>query len=406
MMLALLLVPIALQGAAMVADEGVFHRRRGLPRWERIGHPLDTLTIAACLGWLVAAPPGRGALTVYVVLAIFSTLFVTKDEPVHARLCGGSEQWLHAVLFVLHPIVLAAAGLVWWSGEHPAVLAGQLVATLAFGIYQVVYWNVVRPAAGTVPVAVDNAWYDTLGERWYAAEDTPIALLRAEARHRNPWIAELIGERPREVLDVGCGAGFLANYLAACGHRVTGLDTSGEALAIARRHDRTHRVDYLAGDACALPFPDASFDAVCAMDLLEHVAEPHRVVAEAARVLRPGGRFFFHTFNRTWQAHLIVIKGVEWFVKNTPRDLHVIALFRTPEEVTEMCHRAALEPVAMRGSRPRFRWPLWRMLITGKVGPDFAFTFTPSTKLGYTGYARKHRVATAAPHSAIRTTDS
>jgi 2-polyprenyl-6-hydroxyphenyl methylase/3-demethylubiquinone-9 3-methyltransferase len=113
------------------------------------------------------------------------------------------------------------------------------------------------------------------------------------------------------------------------------------------------------------------------------------VIDEAARVLRPGGLVFFHTFNRTWQAHLIVIKGVEWFVRNTPKDLHVIDLFRAPDEVAAMCRRAGLEPVVLRGSRPRLRWPLLRMLVTGKIGDDFAFTFTRSTKLGYTGYARK-----------------
>ena len=48
-----------------------------------------------------------------------------------------------------------------------------------------------------------------------------------------------------------------------------------------------------------------------------------------------------------------------------------------------------LELVELRGSRPRFRWPLWRMLFTGNVGDDFAFTFTRSTKLGFTGVARK-----------------
>jgi 2-polyprenyl-6-hydroxyphenyl methylase/3-demethylubiquinone-9 3-methyltransferase len=101
-----------------------------------------------------------------------------------------------------------------------------------------------------------------------------------------------------------------------------------------------------------------------------------------------------------------VIKGVEWFVRNTPKDLHVIGLFRTPDEVARMCRRVALEPTALHGSRPRLGWPLWRMLLTGKVGPDFAFTFTRSIKLGYTGYASKHRVATAPPHAAVRTTDS
>jgi 2-polyprenyl-6-hydroxyphenyl methylase/3-demethylubiquinone-9 3-methyltransferase len=402
-------VPIAVQALAMVVDEGYFHRRRGLPRWERIGHPLDTLTIALCLGWLLVVDPGSpAALPVYVGLAVASCLFVTKDEAVHAKRCGAGEQWLHAILFVLHPVVLAAFAGLWWSG-HAGILVGQLLVTLAFLGYQVVYWNVVRPQPASEPVRVDhgvddggrlvdkpavnNAWYGPLGARWYEAEDTPIALLRAESRHRNPWIADEItralGSRKVRVLDLGCGAGFLSNYLAERGHQVTGLDTTEDNLAVARDRDRTRSVAYHRGDACALPYPDASFDVVCAMDLLEHVEHPGRLIAEASRVLAPSGVFFFHTFNRTWQANLVVIKGVERFVKNTPKDLHVIRLFLTPDEVTEMCERHALGRIVMHGSRPRFRWPLWRMLATGAVGEDFAFTFTRSLKLGFTGHARK-----------------
>jgi 2-polyprenyl-6-hydroxyphenyl methylase/3-demethylubiquinone-9 3-methyltransferase len=384
----LLIAPVALQGAAMLVDEAVCHRRRGLPRWERIGHPLDTLTLVACLAWLLATRPSPGTLAAYVGLAAFSTLFVTKDEPVHARLCRGGEQWLHAVLFALHPIVLAAAGAAWWTG-HRTLLAVQLAATAAFGVYQAVYWNFVRRPDKVRPAPVNNAIYDELGEQWYDTDASPLALLRAESRHRNPWLAEILGPGRRDVLDVGCGAGYLANDLAARGHRVTGIDLSADALAVARGHDRTRSVDYVVGDACALPFGDARFDAVCAMDLLEHVTAPDQVIAQAARVVRPGGLVFFHTFNRTWQAHLIVIKGVEWFVRNTPKDLHVIELFRAPEEVAAMCRRVGLVPACLHGSRPRLRWPLWRMLFTGKVGDDFAFTFTRSTKLGYTGYARK-----------------
>ncbi|HSD91174.1 MAG TPA: bifunctional 2-polyprenyl-6-hydroxyphenol methylase/3-demethylubiquinol 3-O-methyltransferase UbiG [Kofleriaceae bacterium] len=392
-MLAACLVPIALQAGAMLVDELWFHRRRELPRWERIGHPLDTLTIVVCLGWLLAG----GGLGVYIGLAIASTLFVTKDEGVHARLCGAGEQWLHAVLFALHPIVLAGFGYLAWSG-HRGVLVAQLAVTLAFMAYQVVFWNVIRRAR-----SINNEWYADLGERWYVAEDTPIALLRAESRQRNPWVADEIvrtlGPAPMRVLDLGCGAGFLSNYLAARGHDVTGIDTTAENLTVARAHGTA---TYELGDACALPYPDASFDVVCAMDLIEHVDHPDELVAEAARVLRPGGRFFFHTFNRTQLANLIVIKGVAWFVKNAPDDLHVLHLFRTPEEVEQMCRDAGLEVSVLRGSRPRFRWPLFRMLLTGKVGDDFAFTFTGSTAIGYTGHARRLDLGAAdRPHERV-----
>ena len=399
-MLPLLLVPLVLQALAMLVDEAWFHRRRGLPRWERIGHPLDTLTIVLCLAWLIStSPEDPSALTVYAGLAVFSTLFVTKDEWVHATACSAGEQWLHALLFVLHPIVLAVFAVAWWTGRDD-LLISQLVLSLGFTGYQIGYWNWHVPRARRRR-AINNAWYADLGARWYTAEDTPIALLRAEARHRNPWIAAAVTRlhdgRACAVLDLGCGAGFLANDLGARGHRVTGLDTVAENLAVASHHDRSGRVTYQLGDACALPFADASFDVVCAMDLLEHVEHPDRLIAEASRVLGPSGLMFFHTFNRTWLANLIVIKGVELFVANTPKDLHVLRLFITPDELTAMLRAHGLELVELRGSRPRFRWPLWRMLLTGKVADDFAFTFTASTSLGFTGYARKADAASRSP---------
>ncbi len=240
---------------------------------------------------------------------------------------------------------------------------------------------------------VNTAVYDTLGERWYGAEDDPIALLRAESRLRNPWLAAALarafGEQKASVLDIGCGGGFLSNHLAAAGHRVTGLDASSDALAVARGHDGTGAVCYQQGDALNLPFPDASFDSVCAMDFLEHVDEPDRVIAEAARVLKPAGLFFFHTFNRNWLSWLIVIKGVEWFVRNTPRHLHVLRLFLKPEEVRASCERHGLGGLELRGVRPVFGRAFLHLLLTRRVAHDFAFTFTSSKRLGFSGMATK-----------------
>jgi 2-polyprenyl-6-hydroxyphenyl methylase/3-demethylubiquinone-9 3-methyltransferase len=238
---------------------------------------------------------------------------------------------------------------------------------------------------------VNNAIYDALGDRWYSADDDPVALLRAEARLRNPWVSKRVAARvgvPAQILDVGCGAGFLANALAAEGHEVTGIDASPESLSVAATHDATGRVRYVAGDALALPFPAQSFDAVCAMDFLEHVEEPARVVEEAARVLRPGGLFFFHTFNRNPLAWLVVIKGVEWFVKNTPRDMHVLRLFVKPEELRAFCDANGLEVCELHGSAPDvLSGAFWKMLATGRVPGDFRFRFTPSPRIGYTGFA-------------------
>src|SRR5450631_2744504 len=79
---------------------------------------------------------------------------------------------------------------------------------------------------------VNNDVYETLGERWYSAEDDPIALQRAESRLRNPWIAAEIARalsgRSGDVLDIGCGGGFLSNHLGSLG-KSTGLGFSGMA---------------------------------------------------------------------------------------------------------------------------------------------------------------------------------
>jgi hypothetical protein len=157
-MLALLVLPAVLQGLAMFADELVFHRKRGLPRWERLGHPLDTLTVAACYGWLVAVPAShRHAIGIYVGLCAFSCLFITKDEFVHSKLCEPLENWLHALLFVLHPIVFLGFGLIWFWDVDAWISRGALASTLALVVYQVVYWNVrFEPKAAAQPTLLSQ----------------------------------------------------------------------------------------------------------------------------------------------------------------------------------------------------------------------------------------------------------
>lgn len=246
---------------------------------------------------------------------------------------------------------------------------------------------------------VNNAFYDELGERWYTAKDDPIALLRAEARVRNPWvISRICGAFPygqAGILDVGCGAGFLSNELARLRFRVTGLDASPECVRLARRYDETRSVRYEVGVAERLPYPGGSFQAACALDLLEHVENPSHIVGEISRVLCPGGLFFFHTFNRNLISWLIVIKGIEWFVRNTPSNMHCLRNFIKPLELRAICESHGLKIESMQGLAPRFgQRAFWKLLLTGRVAEDFAFRFTRSTPLGYLGFAVKRSSTT------------
>jgi 2-polyprenyl-6-hydroxyphenyl methylase/3-demethylubiquinone-9 3-methyltransferase len=241
---------------------------------------------------------------------------------------------------------------------------------------------------------IDNSIYDTLGDRWYTAFDDPVALLRAESKAKVPWVLAKIEKYftvPSQVhcLDVGCGAGFLSNRLAAEGFSVTGLDLSEESLKVARKHDSTQKAQYVSGDAYKLPFADQSFDVVTAMDFLEHVDNPLQSIQEISRVLKPGGLFFFHTFNRNWLAKLVIIKLVEKLVKNTPKNMHVIELFITPKELTEMCTKENLIVKDMTGIRPLFSTITLKSIFTGVVPERFGFKLTGSLKLSYMGYAVK-----------------
>ena len=239
---------------------------------------------------------------------------------------------------------------------------------------------------------VNNAFYDELGEGWLHAQDDPVALLRAEGIVKQAWVESQLqsrmGTSPIRILDIGCGAGFLANRMATLGHEVQGLDYSFNSLRTAQT--RNTSAQYHRGDALKLPFQNASFDVVCTMDFLEHVENPQAVIREASRVLKPGGLFFFHTFNRNFLAWLIIIKGVEWFVRNTPKDMHVLRLFITPKELEDYCNESGMKALAWTGVRPDFkRIAFWKMLLTRVVPNGFQFVLTPSLKLSYLGVAIK-----------------
>jgi SAM-dependent methyltransferase len=110
-----------------------------------------------------------------------------------------------------------------------------------------------------------------------------------------------LGHRPA-VLDIGCGTGYGTAALAEPASSATGIDLAPNAIAYARSHYQHPHLGFVAGSATALPFADASFDLITAFEVIEHLQDGNQLLAEARRVLRPGGVLLVSTPNATYYA--------------------------------------------------------------------------------------------------------
>lgn len=149
--LALVIAPFLLQGIAISFDEFYFHHKRGLGWWERLGHPFDTISILICYSFILNSPPNYQNILIFISLSVFSSLLITKDEFVHNAECGPTEQWLHSILFIIHPVTLIVLGLMWTNTFQLGLnemslfnmfIKGQFIFIIAFLSYQILYWSI------------------------------------------------------------------------------------------------------------------------------------------------------------------------------------------------------------------------------------------------------------------------
>ncbi|MEN1928516.1 bifunctional 2-polyprenyl-6-hydroxyphenol methylase/3-demethylubiquinol 3-O-methyltransferase UbiG [Luteimonas sp. MJ250] len=188
-----------------------------------------------------------------------------------------------------------------------------------------------------------NRWWDPEGPQKPLHALNPVRLGYVAAR------SPLAGAR---VLDVGCGAGLLSEAMARDGADVTALDLAPDLIKVARLHalESAVAVDYRVQAVEALADEAAgSFDAVTCMEMLEHVPDPGAIIDACARLLKPGGRLFVSTLNRTPAAFALAIVGAEYVARLLPRGTHQYRDFIRPSELGAWLRAAGLELEDVRG---------------------------------------------------------
>jgi 2-polyprenyl-6-hydroxyphenyl methylase/3-demethylubiquinone-9 3-methyltransferase len=154
------------------------------------------------------------------------------------------------------------------------------------------------------------------------------------------------------VLDVGCGGGLAAEPLARMGAAVTGIDPSGENIAVASNHAAAAglAIEYRAATIEAQAALPERFDVVTLLEVVEHVPDVPAFVATAASLLKPGGLMIVATINRTPKAWLLAIVGAEYVLRWLPRGTHRYEKLVTPAELTAALKAAGLSVVAETGA--------------------------------------------------------
>lgn len=201
----------------------------------------------------------------------------------------------------------------------------------------------------------DLTIYDAAAEAWWRDEIRWVRTLKNLVPGRLRWFDRQTDWSGRDVLDLGCAGGFMAEALTERGARVTGIDPAAQAVAAARAHAAAvgHDIRYDVGVGEALPYADAAFDVVVCVDVLEHVGDLAQVLSGVTRVLRPGGLFLYDTINRNIVSRFAAVTMAETVLRQLPRGTHDPALFIRPRELERAMATAGLVPGARCGLGPR-----------------------------------------------------
>ncbi|AUM75216.1 bifunctional 2-polyprenyl-6-hydroxyphenol methylase/3-demethylubiquinol 3-O-methyltransferase UbiG [Paracoccus jeotgali] len=202
--------------------------------------------------------------------------------------------------------------------------------------------------------AMAAEWWDPAGKFKPLHMMNPVRLGYVTDQIAAEFGRDLKSPRPFEglrLLDIGCGGGLLSEPMARLGADVVGADAAPRNIKVASLHaaEVGLDIDYRNDTAEALLAQGESFDAVLAMEIVEHVADPAGFVQSCHDLLRPGGVLVMSTLNRNLRSYAAAIIGAEWVMRWLPKGTHEWSRFITPDELAQMMTQAGLHVADRRG---------------------------------------------------------
>ncbi|QJQ07137.1 bifunctional 2-polyprenyl-6-hydroxyphenol methylase/3-demethylubiquinol 3-O-methyltransferase UbiG [Undibacterium piscinae] len=188
-----------------------------------------------------------------------------------------------------------------------------------------------------------HRWWDPTSEFRPLHEINPLRL---------EWINNCVALSGKNVIDIGCGGGILAESMARKGAKVTGIDLSDKALKVADLHGLESGISVRYEKIAAEDMADreaGQYDVVTCMEMLEHVPDPASIIRACAKLVKPGGHVFFSTLNRNAKSYLFAVIGAEYLLQMLPKGTHDYAKFITPAELSQAIRNAGLELNAIKG---------------------------------------------------------
>ena len=188
------------------------------------------------------------------------------------------------------------------------------------------------------------AKFEALAARWWD-KNSEFKPLHEINPLRLQYIDIHVNLKNKNVLDIGCGGGILAESMARKGANVSGIDLGAAPLKVAQLHALESGIEVhyeqVSAEQFALRHPE-KFDIVTCMEMLEHVPDPASIIAACYDLVKPGGSVFFSTLNRNPKSYLFAIIGAEYMLKLLPKGTHDYKNFIRPAELARWARLADL----------------------------------------------------------------